>query len=111
MARIELYRQYVTDLINRYASYKPKYGEIDIEAVTDHDHGHYEVVSVGWENDERVHGCIMHIDLKNGKLWIQHDGTDVGIADELVEMGVPKEDIVLAFQPPYKRPYTGFVVN
>ncbi|HFA48964.1 MAG TPA: XisI protein, partial [Bacteroidetes bacterium] len=26
----------------------------------------------------------------------------------LMEKGVPKEDIVLAFQSPFKRPYTGF---
>jgi hypothetical protein len=44
-------------------------------------------------------------------VWIQHDATDVGIANELLARGVPKEDIVLAFHPPYKRPYTGFAVN
>jgi hypothetical protein len=29
----------------------------------------------------------------------------------LVALGVPKEDIVLAFHAPYKRPYTGFGVG
>lgn len=36
--------------------------------------------------------------------------TDVDLAQELVELGVAKEDIVLGLQPPYKRPYTGFGV-
>lgn len=37
--------------------------------------------------------------------------TEVGVANELVELGVPKEDIVLAYHAPYQRKYTGFAVN
>lgn len=54
---------------------------------------------------------IFCLSIKDGKFWIHWDGTEEGIATELVEMGVPKEDIVLAFHAPYKRPYTGFAVN
>jgi hypothetical protein len=57
---------------------------------------------------DRFHGSLLHVDIKNGQIWIQHDGTEGGIANELVEMGVPKTDIVLAFHAPYKRGYTGF---
>ncbi len=53
----------------------------------------------------------MHFDIKDGKIRIQHDGTEIGVANELVEMGVPKEDIVQAYHPPYKRPYTGFATE
>lgn len=111
MAQLELYKRYITDLVNKYASYKPQNNEIDMEAITDHEHGHYEVVSVGWDEDERVHDCIIHIDIKNNKIWIQENRTDVDIAEELVERGVLKEDIVLGLHPPYIRPYTGFAVN
>jgi hypothetical protein len=34
--------------------------------------------------------------------------TGYGVANDFVAHGVPKEDIVLAFHAPYKRPYTGF---
>ena len=50
------------------------------------------------------------MDIKDGKIWIQHDGTERGVANELVELGVPQDDIVLAYQPPYKRAYTPFAV-
>jgi hypothetical protein len=53
----------------------------------------------------------MHIDIKNGKIWIQHDGTEVGIATILLEEGVPKDDIVLAFHSPDMREFTEFAVN
>jgi hypothetical protein len=58
-----------------------------------------------------MYGCVLHLDIKNGKIWIQQNGTEIGIADELVKLGVPKEDIVLAFHEPLMRQYTGFAVG
>ncbi len=66
---------------------------------------------VGWENRCRVYGCVIHVDVKDGKIWIQHDGTEIGIADELVALGVPKQDIVLAFQAPNLRKFTEFAIG
>ena len=51
------------------------------------------------------------LNIKNHKVWVQHDGTEVGIADELVKLGVLKEDIVLAFHEPLVRKYTGFATT
>ena len=42
------------------------------------------------------------------KIRLQRDGTEYSVANELVDLGVPREDIVLGFQAPYKRPYTDF---
>ncbi len=58
----------------------------------------------------RGHGSVIHVDVRDGRVLIQHDGTEAGIASELVEAGVPKENIVLAFRPVERRPYTGFGV-
>ena len=52
----------------------------------------------------------MHLDIKDNKIWIQQDGTEIGVANELVALGVPKEDIVLAYMPEYKRPYAEYAV-
>ncbi|WP_419183637.1 XisI protein [Scytonema hofmannii] len=58
-----------------------------------------------------VYGCVLHLDIKGEKIWIHHDGTEIGIADELVKLGVPKSDIVLAFHELLMRQYTGFAVG
>jgi hypothetical protein len=50
------------------------------------------------------------VDIINGKFWIQRDGTEYGIARELVDAGVPKEQIVLAFRAPEIRKHTGYAV-
>ncbi|HEY3997870.1 MAG TPA: element excision factor XisI family protein [Candidatus Xenobia bacterium] len=54
---------------------------------------------------------MLHVDIRGGKFWIQHDGTEGGIANDLVEAGVPKDHIVLAFRPPEYRQHTGFAVQ
>ena len=65
------------------------------------------LVSVGWDGDRRVHGCIVHIDFING-IWIQRDGTEHGIASDLTDAGISKEHIVLGFREPELRQYSGY---
>ena len=111
MDKLTQYRQLIRSLLTTYASYKPAYGDIDTELLIDPAENHFQVVRVGWLKNRRVHGASLHLDIINGKIWIQRDGTDRPIADELVEAGVPKEDIVLAFQPEELRAHTGFAVR
>jgi hypothetical protein len=111
MARVEDYPQYVETLIRRYGQYQPAYGDVEVQTICDRERHHYQLVNVGWNKNQRIRGCVLHIDVKGDKIWIQHDGTETGVANELVEMGVPQHDIVLAFHAPYKRQYTGFAVN
>jgi hypothetical protein len=108
MDRVERYRGIVRRLIEEYASYKPSHGQIDTEAIVDPEKDHYEVMHVGWDNRCRVHGCVVHVDIINGKVWVQYDGTNRPIAEEFLAAGIPREDIVLGFQPPEKRPLTDF---
>jgi hypothetical protein len=65
---------------------------------------------VGWKGLERIYYTVLHFDIKEGKVWLQHNATDIDIGQELVEMGISKEDIVLGLHPPYKRPYTSYGV-
>jgi hypothetical protein len=43
-------------------------------------------------------------------VWVQRDGTEYGVTNDLVEAGIPKSDIVLGFHQPDVRQYTGFAV-
>ncbi|MBD1998093.1 XisI protein [Leptolyngbya sp. FACHB-541] len=111
MANVEQYRQLVQTLLLEYSNIKANNEEVEAEAIFDVERDRYQVVHVGWSNKHRVYGCILHVDIKDGKIWIQHDGTEGGIANELVEQGVPKHDIVLAFHSPFKRQFTEFAVG
>jgi hypothetical protein len=111
MDRVDQYRLIVRRLIEEYARYKPSHGQIESEAIVDGEKDHYEVVHVGWDKTRRVHGSVVHVDIKGGKVWVQHDGTNRPIAEELVAAGIPREDIVLGFHPAKVRHLTGFAVE
>ncbi|HTE19729.1 MAG TPA: XisI protein [Armatimonadota bacterium] len=111
MDRLEAYKESVKRVISQYAGLKPSYGEVEAELVFDDERGHYELLYTGWDGYRRIHGSVVHIDVRDGKVWIQHDGVEDGIADELLAAGIPPEHIVLAFQHPHKRQYSGFAVR
>jgi hypothetical protein len=111
MDRLNQYREIVRRVIEEYARYRPSHGQIDTEAVVDPARDHYEVLHVGWDGVRRVHGSVIHLDIIDGKVWIQYDGTDRPVADELVAAGIPREDIVLGFHPAEVRHHTGFAVG
>jgi hypothetical protein len=88
--------------------------DTEVQLIFDPIRNHYQVIHLGWEEEgmRRVYGCIIHVDIKkDGKIWIQRDGTEIGVANELLEAGVPKEDIVLGFHAPYKRKFTEFATS
>jgi ketopantoate reductase len=111
MAEVASYTDIVKRIIRDYAEMKPSLGEVEVEMIFDDAGEHYELMYSGWINRERIHGSVIHVDIRGGKVWIQHDGTEQGIAGDLVEAGVPRDHIVLAFHPPEKRKYTSFATG
>ncbi|MEM9986306.1 MAG: XisI protein [Bacteroidota bacterium] len=110
VAKITHYRTLIRQIIEQHAPYpNPRVPEeFDTQLLLDDEQGHYYLMYVGWDGYRRIHACLIHMDLKGEKIWVQRDGTEYGVANELVDLGVPREDIVLGFQAPYKRPYTDF---
>ena len=100
----------VKNVINEYAAFRPSLGDVEVETIFDDQRGHYELMYTGWHDARRIHGSVIHVDIRDGKIWIQHDGTEEGIANDLLEAGIPAEQIVLAFHHPRKRQFTGFAV-
>ena len=80
------------------------------KAVFDEDADVYLVVVEGWEDVCRLHGCLVHVEIKGDKTGIQQDGTENGVASELLAAGIPKEHIVLGFKSPQSRALTDFAV-
>lgn len=110
MDKLEKYRNIVERIINEYAAIPYTYGEIERRTIFDRAKDSYLLYIVGWNNRGRVHGINIHIDIIDGKIYIQHDGTEEGIATDLEREGVPKNDIVLAFHAPELRKYTDYAV-
>ncbi|MEQ8463469.1 element excision factor XisI family protein [Coleofasciculus sp. E2-BRE-01] len=111
MATLDQYREIVQKLLQDYAAFSRNDQEVETELIFDTTRDHYQLVHIGWQGERRIYGCILHLDIKDGKIWLQHNGTENDIAAELVEMGIPKSDIVIGFHSPFKRQFTEYAVN
>ncbi|WP_013325426.1 XisI protein [Gloeothece verrucosa] len=104
------YSQLIQEILTNHSADDLAKGT-EIQLLFDTQRHHYQVLNIGWQDLKRVYGVIIHVDIKDDKIWIQRDGTEIGIAEELLAAGVPKDKIVLGFQAPYKRPFTDFAVS
>ncbi|WP_416670255.1 XisI protein [Egbenema bharatensis] len=111
MERLNQYRQWVQQVLTEHNQFKPAYGSLEQFTIFDTQNDHYQLATVGWDGDRRVFSCLIHIDIKGDKIWIQHDGTESGVANELVELGVPKQSIVIGFHDPNARRLTEFAIG
>jgi hypothetical protein len=110
MAKIEEYRQLIQEILTAQSQIDFGNPELESELILDAVRDRYQLMYVGWRGEQRIYGCSLHLDIKNEKIWIQHDGTEGGIAQQLIDRGIPKTDIVLAFHSPFKRQFTEFAV-
>jgi hypothetical protein len=110
MDRVNQYREIVKRLLRHWeAIARPSLPEgIEVTCLFDDETGQYALMSVGWMQGERISGNILLIRIKNGAIWVEEDGTDSPIADELVAACVSRKSIVLGFQPPEVRAFTKF---
>jgi len=110
MGRVDEYRRVIREILNRHAQIKYGHDEIERVAIGDEDHDSYLLLSVGWDNGRRVHSVVFHLRIRDGKIWVEDDWTEYGVAGELVDAGIAKEEIVLGFHSAKKRPLTEFAV-
>jgi hypothetical protein len=102
------YAGIVKKLLQEYAEYYSEDSEHQLRPVFDEVNQSYLLLDSNWYGNEYIHHTPIHVDILNGKIWIQYDDTEEGIATDLLEVGVPASDIVLGFRPPELRPYTEF---
>jgi XisI protein len=95
------YQKAILDLFQEYDEFWGHSGGLENRIVADTKRNAYVLISFGWQNDEKyTHLLCFHVEIINGKVWIHENNTEAMIADELVEKGVAKEDIVLGFLEP-----------
>ncbi len=104
------YRQLIKTLLKEHAKLPLKDESVETQLIFDTENDHYQLVHIGWQGEKRIYACPIHIDIKDGKIWIQRDFTEAGIAQQLVERGVPKSDIVLSFRSPFVRKFSEFAI-
>ena len=103
MDKLERYQQILQKIIKKHSAYNPSYGKIETIQICDLVHDNYLLMNVGWDQSGRVHAIDLHLRIKEDKIWVEWDGTENSVTEELLEAGVLPEDIVLGFYRPERR--------
>lgn len=98
MGKVEKYRQILEQIVEEYASEPRRSDQVPLVPICDREHDNYLLMRVGWDRLGRAHHTLFHFRLKDEKVWVEDDGIEHGIANDLLEAGIAPEDIVLAFQ-------------
>jgi hypothetical protein len=111
MDKLSKYRQIVREVLTEYTAVPLAYGDVRTQTIFDREQNRYQVMDIGWSNNRRIYECVLHLDIIDEKIWVQQNMTELQIGRVLMSKGVAVEDIVLGFQPPYAREYSGFAIG
>jgi len=114
MDKIEKYRDVIKKILTEYYEMaKNKVVENrDVEAsdrlAFDETRDEYIWFRFGWDDKKLIQHIVMYLRIKNEKIWVEEDTTNLCVVDDLLLAEVPQSDIVLGFHHPSKRALTEF---
>jgi hypothetical protein len=110
MAELNHIRSCIQVVFTEYAQRRANQKEVEVQIIFDTDRDHYQLLYMGWKGYKRIFYPFIHIDIQDGKVWIQHNATEELIADDLMNLGINRDDIVLGLHHPSLRLNTDFAV-
>ena len=98
-------KQYQAAILAVFHDYDTAWGNaggLENRIIADTQRNAFVLLTFGWQNsDIYTHLLCFHLEIKDGKVWVHENNTDVMVAVKLIEHGVSPEDIVLGFVEPY----------
>ncbi len=98
MDRIENYRRILEKVVKRQSQFQPANGDIQTHAVCDRETDEFMVIDSGWnEKGRRIYDVVLHFRLQDGIVHVERDNTDAEVVRELLDSGINKDDLILAY--------------
>lgn len=102
MEKLAQYQRILSEFVEEFANAPfSVQTQLQNQAVTDTIHNHFQVVTMGWDKGQFVFDIVLHFDIKDNKIWIQQNWTDILLDQELVKRGVAATDIKVGFLSQY----------
>ena len=102
MDTVKSYQAVIKQVISEYAKLRPSHGNIHLEPIFDDVNSRYALMQFGWDRERRVRGNLIYVSIKDGNVLIEYDGIEKGITQDLVQRGIPEQDIGIAFLPEFE---------
>jgi XisI protein len=109
MDKLNHYRESISKFLSKYVDVWQEEG-VETQLIIDSERDHYLLLRVGWEKKQRINYAVFQFDIKDGKIWIQENNTDVEVDKELEEMGISKKEMVVGFHHPSMRKYSDYAI-
>ncbi len=105
MDRTSKYPKIIVNAIKASNDYRYPAPNSDVETLFYQDDAQqrYMLFRTGWDGQNPIGLVVLAVRIKEGKIWIDEDITEDGIANALIEAGIPEREIVLAFHHPFLR--------
>lgn len=103
MDQLTHYKDLIKEVVTEWAQTGESATAVTPLISLDDENENYLMVSAGWHRKERHHNIIFHAHIRDGKVWIEWDGTYPSISEELIRRGIPEKDIVFNWQDPHVR--------
>ncbi|MGI0493384.1 XisI protein [Alkalinema pantanalense CENA528] len=110
MDKLEHYCQCLRKFLANYIDYGAQREGLETQVIIDTTNDHYLLLRIGWDKNKRIHTCIFHFDIKDGKIWVQENNTDIEIDRDLEEMGISKQELVIGFHHPSMREFSDYAI-
>jgi XisI protein len=104
MAAHEICQQAIIDALLEAIPVNLMPDTLQVVPLFDRQTDRYQLLCQGWTvGEKRVFHPVIHIEIIQGQVWIQHNQSDLDIGESLSSRGIPKSQIVLGLHPPSVR--------
>lgn len=111
MDKIEKYESAILTILKKYATIKYANIKGGNQLIVDKENRHYQVLTLGWDEDRYVHDCPLHFDIIGDKVWVQQNMTEWDVAKMLEDQGVPRKNIVIGFLSSELRAFSDYATD
>ena len=97
---LDQYQLAITQVFQEWEALPAAGSVFRIIGVADRERNRYLLEHVESGGAQPIARTLAYLEISQGKIWVQVDNTETGIATQLVAAGIPKSQIVLGFYPP-----------
>jgi XisI protein len=106
------YQNAIIEALQEVAARSGDSGKVRTVTVFDESSNQYQILDLGWdESGKRIFQPMIHLELLDGKVWIQENMTDLDVAKVLLEWGVEPSDIVLGMHSASLRRFSEYAIE
>lgn len=77
MDKLPHYHTCIQTLLKQHSQFRTQDEAVENELVFDHDRDHYQLIRVGGQGLNRVYHTVLQFDIKDIKIWLQQNTTDI----------------------------------